>query len=60
MADTQAVFNNYLAEAIIDNTYYRFMMWSAEGRRIDIVDYDDKYLMMTTHCLAGSMVLPDV
>ena len=27
---------------MIDNTYDRFMMWSAEGRRRTIVEYDDR------------------
>ena len=45
---------------MIDNTYNRLMMLSAEGRRGNIVDSDEKTLMMTTPCLAGSMLLPYV
>ena len=41
-AETQADFYNYLAEEMIDNTYDRFMMQSAEGRRRNIVDSDDE------------------
>ena len=41
-AETPADFYNYLAEYMIDNTYNKFMVWSAEGRRRNIVDYDDK------------------
>ena len=40
--DTQAGFYNYLAEEMIDNTYDRLMMRSAEGRRRNIVDSDDE------------------
>ena len=40
--DTQADFYNYLAEDIIYNTYDRFMIRSAEGRRRTIVDSDDE------------------
>ena len=40
--ETQADFYNYLAEEMIDNTYDRFMMRSAEGRRRNIVDSDDE------------------
>ena len=40
--DTQADFYNYLAEEITDNTYDRFMMRSAEGRRRTIFDSDDE------------------
>ena len=36
-SETQADFYNYLSEKMIDNTYNRFMMWSAEGRRRNIV-----------------------
>ena len=42
MADTQVDFYNYLAEEMIDNTYNRFIMRSAEGRRRTIVDSDNK------------------
>ena len=45
---------------MIDNTYNRLMMLSAEGRRGNIVDSDEKTLTMTTPCLAGSMLLPYV
>ena len=41
-AETQADLYNYLAEDIIDNTYNRFMMRSAEGRRSNIVYSDDE------------------
>ena len=41
-ADTQAYFYNYLARYIIYNTYNRFMIWNAEGRRRTIVDSDDE------------------
>ena len=41
-AKTQADLYNYLAEDMIDSTYYRFMMHSVEGRRRNIVDYDDE------------------
>ena len=41
-AETQADFYNYLAEEMIDNTYDRFMIRSAEGRRRTIVDSDDE------------------
>ena len=41
-AETQADFYNYLAEEMIDNTYNMFVMQSAEGRRINIVDSDDE------------------
>ena len=41
-ADTQADFYSYLSEDIIYNTYDRFMMRSAEGRRRNIVDSDDE------------------
>ena len=40
--ETQDDLYNYLAEEMIDNTYNRFMMRSAEGRRRTIVDSDDK------------------
>ena len=40
--DTQADLYNYIAEEIIDNTYDRFMMWSSEGRRRNIVYSDDE------------------
>ena len=40
-ADIQADLYNYLAEEMIDNTYDRFMMRRAEGRRRTIVDSDD-------------------
>ena len=43
-ADIQADFYNYLAEEMIDNTYDRFMMRRAEGRRRTIVDSDDDYV----------------
>ena len=42
MADNQADFYNYLSEEMIDKTYDRFMMWSAEGGRSNIVESDDK------------------
>ena len=45
---------------MIDNTYDRFMIWSAEGRGRTVDDSDGKTLMITTHFLARSMVLPDV
>ena len=41
-AETQAGFFNYLAEEMIYNTYDRFMMWSAEGRRRTIVESDEE------------------
>ena len=41
-AETQANFYNCLAEEMIDNTYDRFMMRSAERRKRNIVDSDDK------------------
>ena len=41
-AETQADFYNYLAEEMIDNTYDRFMIRIAEGRRRNIVDSHDK------------------
>ena len=41
-AETQADFYNYLVERMIDNTYDRFMIRSAEGRRRTIVEYDDE------------------
>ena len=41
-AETQADLYNYLSEEIIYNTYDRFMMHSAEGRRRNIVDSDDE------------------
>ena len=41
-SDTQDDFHNYLAEEMIDNTYDRFMMRSAEGRRRAISDSDDE------------------
>ena len=59
-AETQADFRNYLAEDMIDNTYDRFMMRSAEGRRRNIVDSDDETFDDDNPFLAGSMVLPDV
>ena len=40
--DTQADFHNYYAEEMIDNTYDRFMMRGAEGRRRTIVDSDEE------------------
>ena len=40
-AEIGADFYNYIAEEKIDNTYDRFMMRSAEGRRRNIVDSDD-------------------
>ena len=40
--ETQSDFHNCFVEEMIDNTYDRFMMQSAEGRRRNIVDYDDK------------------
>ena len=41
-AETQGYFYSYLVEEMIDNTYDRFMIRSAEGRRRDIVDSDDE------------------
>ena len=41
-AETQSDFYNYLAEEMIDNTYDRLMMRSAEGRRSNIIDSDEK------------------
>ena len=41
-ADTQADLYNYLSEEMIDTICDRFMMWSAEVRRRNIVDSDDK------------------
>ena len=43
-AGIQADFYNYLAVEMIDNTYDRFMIRHAEGRRRTIVDYDDDYI----------------
>ena len=40
--DTRADFYNYISEEIIDNTYDRFRIRSAEGGRRTIVDSDDK------------------
>ena len=40
--ETQYDFYNYLFEEMIDNTYNRFMMRSAEGRRRNSVDSDDE------------------
>ena len=40
--EPQSDFHNCCVEEMIDNTYDRFMMQSAEGRRRNIVDYDDK------------------
>ena len=42
MAKTQADFYNYLGEDMIDNTYDRFMIRLAEGRRRKIVESDDE------------------
>ena len=39
---TQADSRNFMAKDMIDNTYDRFMMRSAEGRRRNIVDSDDE------------------
>ena len=39
---TQADFYNCLAEEMINNTYYRFMIRSAEGRIRTIVESDDE------------------
>ena len=41
-ADTQSCFYHYLAEEMIDNTYDILIMRSADGRRRNIVDSDDK------------------
>ena len=41
-ADNQNDFYNYLAEEMTDNTYNRFMIPRAEGRRRIVVDPDDK------------------
>ena len=40
-SDTQADFYNYISKEMIDNTYDRLMIWSAEGMRRNIVDSDD-------------------
>ena len=50
-AEIQADFYNYLAEEMIQRV---------KGRRRTIVESDDDYVNDRTHCLAGSMVLPDV
>ena len=42
--DIQADLYNYLSEDITDNTYDRFMIRHAEGRRRTIVEYDDDYV----------------
>ena len=42
MVETLAGFYNYIYEEVIYNTYYRFIMRSAEGRRRNIVESDDK------------------
>ena len=42
MVENQADLYNYIAEETINNTYNRFMMRSAEGRRKTIVDSDDE------------------
>ena len=42
MAETQSDFYNYLAEEIIDDTYDRFVVRSAEGMRRNIVDSNDE------------------
>ena len=42
MAETQSDFYKYLSEKMIDITYNRFMMQSADGRTRKIVDSDDK------------------
>ena len=42
--EIQAGFHNYLAEEMIDNTYARFVIRRAEGRRRTVVDYDDDYV----------------
>ena len=39
-AENQADLYTYLSEDMIDNTYNRFMVWSAEGRRRNIVEPD--------------------
>ena len=41
-SENQADFYNYLSEEMMYNTYNRFMMRSEDGRRRNIVDYDDK------------------
>ena len=41
-AENQADLYNDISEEMIDNTYDRFMMWSADGRRRTIVDSDDE------------------
>ena len=41
-AKNQADLYNYLNEEMIDNTYDRFMMWSAEGKRRTIVESNDE------------------
>ena len=44
MAEIQYDFYNYLAEEMIYNTYNRFMIRCAEGRRRTIFDSDDHYV----------------
>ena len=41
-AETQSDFYKYFPEEMINNTYDRFMMRSAEETRMTIVDSDDK------------------
>ena len=41
-AETHVHLYNYIAEEIIDNTYDRFMICSAEGRRRTILESDDE------------------
>ena len=41
-AETQDYFYNYLSENMINNTYDKFMIRSAEGRRRKMFDSDDE------------------
>ena len=43
-SEIQPEFYNYLDEYMLDNTYNRFMIRRAEGRRRTIFDYDDNYV----------------
>ena len=42
VADNQNYFYNYLSEEVIYNTYDRFMIWCAEGRKRTHVDSNEK------------------
>ena len=42
--EIKADFHNYLDEEMIDNTYDRFMIRRAEGRRRKIVDSNDDFV----------------